>query len=246
MLINKVVGAFDPVDHHQFLVAAVDFPGTNDIEIKVIEHEDTAGAAVPIRGTNSVNIDTIGSTVDRMQAAISSFRHDLLRLDRLDQFRLERVGLGIVDIDARAAQSGDDQVATIQMRVCCRGTECAATGVPAEVMQLVPDKGQIYLVDDLAIGLGTFVEIDCQQGISFSVATIIQRGNISVCLLRGLHRHLGRRIKCGIGFQTTHDSFSFSKSWLLDGLNADLHVIRSQIKSCPSIRVRELEYTCIL
>src|SRR4030095_9057909 len=92
------------------LVASVDLPGTEDVEIEVIEHEDAAGTFAVGR-TERAHVDGVRPAMDRMGPAVSRSLHDLLGFEDPVDCRLPRIVLGVYDVDSRAAQSRHDPLA---------------------------------------------------------------------------------------------------------------------------------------
>src|SRR5215204_1659285 len=88
-----VVAEVPPEVVVQLLLAAVDLPATEHVEGVVIEHEDPTRSAA-IRRTEGTDIDAVWSAVDGVPVGIAGLRRHLLRFDRLDDLRSQRVGLG--------------------------------------------------------------------------------------------------------------------------------------------------------
>ena len=111
-----------------------------------------AARPVAVRRAEGADVDAVGSAVDGVPVGVAGLRRHLLRLDRLDDLGLGRVGLGVDDVDARGAEAGHDQVAPLDVRVRRVRAEHRGAGVPAEVVQLVAGVGHLDLADELAVG----------------------------------------------------------------------------------------------
>ena len=141
-----------------------------------------------------------------MRPAVARARRDLLGLDRLHQLRVSRVGLGIENVDARRAQPRHHQVAPLDMRMRCVGTQRGAARVPAKVMQLVAGIRHLGAPDDLRVGFRFRIEIEHAQRVMLAVARRrIEGDDVAELLARRLHRHSRRRVECLIGFPQRHE-----------------------------------------
>jgi hypothetical protein len=100
----------------ELLRSAVDFPASKRLERLVIHHEDAAWC-LAILVAERRDVDAAGAAMDGVRSRIAGLLGDLFRLDRLDQRRLARVGLGIEDVDTRGAQSRHHQIAPLHVRM---------------------------------------------------------------------------------------------------------------------------------
>ncbi len=90
--------------------------------------------------------------MDRVWPAVAGALGNRLRLNHLDDFRLSRVGLGVDDVNARGAETGNNKVAALEEGMGCVGRQASTTGVPAVVVQLIADVGQLHPAYQSAVG----------------------------------------------------------------------------------------------
>ena len=148
---HHVVPEVPPEVVGQLLRSAILLPLARDVEALVIHQEDAAGA-VAVRRAERADVDGVRAAVDGVRAAVAALRHQLVRLNRLDDLRAARVRLRVHDVHARRLQARHQQVAPLDVRVRHVRAERRAAGVPAEMVQLVADVRQIEPADNLPVG----------------------------------------------------------------------------------------------
>ncbi len=90
-------------------------------------------------------------------------------------------------MDARRTQPRDDQVAPFKVGMGSVRAQGGTARVPAEVMQFIADIREIQPVDNAAVRLGGWIDIDDQQGVAARFAVRRQSGNIRETLARRFH-----------------------------------------------------------
>src|SRR5919202_98743 len=145
---HGVVAQVPPEVIGEVLRSPLYLPGPQRIEALVI-HDEDASRPLPIGGTERAHVDALRPTVDGVGAAVARPLVQLVWLYHLDYARLSRVELGVDDVHARGAQTRDDQVAALYVRVGCVGAQRRAAGVPAKVVQLVASIRHLHTPDDL-------------------------------------------------------------------------------------------------
>jgi hypothetical protein len=68
-------------------------------------------------------------------------------------------------------------------------TKTRATGIPAEVVQLIIAAGKIRLPDESPISRGTRIEVNHPHGIALSILAGVEQSDICEAFWRGLHGH---------------------------------------------------------
>ena len=107
----------------------------------------------------------------------------LVRGDHLVHLRMPRIG-NVDDMDARRPQSGDHEESPLVPRVAM----ATAARVPAEMMELVPDKGHRQPVNHLRVRRGRGVDVDGREVIRFLPSrSDVRRGDECNLLPVGLH-----------------------------------------------------------
>src|SRR5215831_69798 len=134
-----------------------------------------------------------------MWAGVASARAHLLWLNDLDDAWLTRIGLGVDDVNPRRAQPWDNEVTPFEIRVWRIRTQGRATGIPAKVMQLIPDIWQGERMHKLPIRRRVRIQVDDPQRIRLAIS--LHRRDVGQTLCRRLHGQPGRRIKRWIGLQ---------------------------------------------
>src|SRR5882757_4096064 len=152
----------------QVLRAPVGFPGAQHVEGVVVQQGDAAGAVIPVRPAEAGQEYAVRAAVQGVRAGVAGLAAQLVGGDCPDELGLGRVRLGVVDVDVRAAQPGQQQVAALQA-VCAVVVslvhECAGAGIPTEMVQLVALGGQVGPADDLAVARRARVDIQHGQRI---------------------------------------------------------------------------------
>jgi len=108
-----------------------------------------------------------------------------------------RVGLGVVDVDARAAKPGQQQEAALQAvlaHVVALVHQGAGAGVPPEVVQLVPAGGQLGPADDLRVVRRRLVDVDDAEGVGLLTGAV-ERDNVGQLLGRRRDRLCGAAVE---------------------------------------------------
>src|SRR6188474_2256808 len=100
----------------QELIAAVDFPLTENIERLAIQHENAAWP-VAIGISERANVNRFRTAVNRVRTRIVGARENFLRLDNFDYLWFPRIGLHIDDVNTRRANTGHHQVTPFYMRM---------------------------------------------------------------------------------------------------------------------------------
>ncbi len=149
------------------------------------------GPTAAVVRPQGADVDGVRPAVDGVGPAVARAFHDLLRLDDLGDGRVPGVGLGVDDVDARAAQARHNQITPFQMRVGGIGAEGRTAGVPAEVVQLVSGVRHLQRIDDTAVARRVRIQIHHTDGIGFIVAARIQGGDVSQTFRRRLAGHAG-------------------------------------------------------
>ena len=162
----------------------------------MVEEEDAA-RAVSVRGAEPVHINALRAAMHRVRPRIAGAPDDFLGLDDLYDLGRPRIGLGVEHVNARGAQTGDDEIAPLDVRMRRVGAQRRAAGVPAEVVQFVSGLRHVDPADKLGIGRGPRVEIDDAKRIRL-VASHVQDRHVAELLRRGLHGHARRWIEGGI------------------------------------------------
>src|SRR4030095_12321670 len=187
----------------QKLIAAVDFPLTEDFECFAIEHENAA-RAIAIRISKRAYVNGFGTAVNGMRARIIRARENFFRLDDFNDFRFSRVGLRVDYMNPRGADPGHNQITPFNVWMRRVRTQRGAARVPPEMMQLIAKFRHPNLADALAVRGRLGININNQQRVVQLTAGGIQRGDERVFFRRSLHCQAWRRIKRGIRFQQWH------------------------------------------
>jgi hypothetical protein len=87
-------------------VAAVLFPGADDLEAVVVEQGDPAGAVVAVGPAQVEQEDAAGAAVDGVGPGVAGLGGQLLGGDLADQLGVVGVGLGVEHIDAEERRPG--------------------------------------------------------------------------------------------------------------------------------------------
>ena len=186
----------------QFLGAAVQFPGADGFKGVVVQQHNAAGP-VALGGAQGTDIDGVRPAVDGMGAGVAGALH-LFGLNGFDDAGPRGVGLGVQDVDAAAGEGRHHQVAPFQMGMRGGGAEGGATGVPAEVVQLVVQMGHRGFVNHLGVGRRIGVAVHHGHGVGPAGAGV-EDGHVGQPLLGGGHRQPGRGVKGGVGAPEGHD-----------------------------------------
>ena len=135
-----------------------------------------------------------------MRTTVSGAIGQLLRLDHSHNRRIVGIGLGIEHMNTRRAQTGNNQVAPLDMGMRSVGTKGRTARIPSEVMQFIADVRHIHAAHDLAVMPGTGLDIDDDQCVRLMTAICADGSHIGQCFSWRLHRQLRRSIKSWIGF----------------------------------------------
>src|SRR4030095_10112582 len=100
----------------QKLLAAIDFPLTEDFERLAIEHENAA-RALAVGVSERANVNGFRPAVNRVRTRIIRARKNFLRLDDFDDLWFPRVGVRIDDVNTRRADTWHDQVTPFDVRM---------------------------------------------------------------------------------------------------------------------------------
>jgi len=136
----------------QVLGTAVDLPAAEDVERLAVhnEHAGWAIGAILTTAAKRADVDAFRTAMDRVGPRVTGLLEHLLGLDNLMNFCLGGIGLRIHNVDTRRAESGDNQVASLEERVSGERRQCRRAGVPTEMVELVSLVGHRHRVDDLA------------------------------------------------------------------------------------------------
>src|SRR5262249_27832338 len=118
----------------QKLLAAVDFPLTENFERLAVEHEDTA-RAIAVRRAERAHVNTFRPAVNCMRTRIIRARENFFWLDDFHDFRFSRVGLRVDYMNPRGAEPRYNQVTAFDVRMWRIRAKGRAARVPSEVMQ---------------------------------------------------------------------------------------------------------------
>src|SRR6476619_3260002 len=111
----------------QKLIAAVDFPLTEDFERLAIEHENAAWP-VAIGISEGANVYGFRTAMNRVRPRIIRTRKNFLRLDDFDDLWFPRVGLRIDNVNTRRADTWPDEITPFDVRMRRIRTQRRAAG----------------------------------------------------------------------------------------------------------------------
>src|SRR5262249_27565516 len=137
---HRVVAEMPPSIVAELLRPAVDLPASERLETLVIQHEDAA-RRLAVLGAERGHVDTARAAMHGMRPRVAGLFRKLLRFDHLDDLGGAGIGLGVKNVDAGGAQTRNDQVAPLDMRVRRVGTQAGRTGIPAKMVKLVARMG---------------------------------------------------------------------------------------------------------
>ena len=123
----------------ELLCSPIDLPAPEYLEGFAV-HDEHAGrtvGAVRARAPERADVDALGAAMDRVGPRVPGLAEVFLRLNHLVQLGLRRMRVGVDDVDARRAQTGDDQEPAPEEGVAREGRKGRAAGIPAEVVELV-------------------------------------------------------------------------------------------------------------
>src|SRR5579862_5265726 len=146
----------------QLLGTAIDLPAPADLEAFAV-HDEYAGRTVrSIFSATSqrAHIDALRPAMDRVRPGVARLFENLLGLDDFVNRSLGWIGLGVHDVDTRRAQSGDEEVTSLDERMPRERRQSRGAGVPAEMVELVAFVRHDHGVDDLAIGWRARLHVD--------------------------------------------------------------------------------------
>jgi hypothetical protein len=176
-------------------VAPVLLPGADHLEGVVVDERHAARAVGAVRASEVGHEDAAGPAVHGVRAGVAGLRGQLLRLDRAHEPRAARIVLRVEDERARRAQSGDDEVAPLEVTVVVLAMALVAEGararVPAEVVYLVAGGREVGPADDLPVRAGLGIAVDDGHGVR-PLACWVERGDVRQ-LLRRRRDRVGRR-----------------------------------------------------
>ena len=134
----------------QKLIAAVDFPLTEDFERLAIEHEN---AAWPLAFgiSERANVNGFRPAVNRVRARIIGARENFLRFDDFDDLWFPRIGLRIDDVNARGADPRHNQVTPLDVRMRRVRTQRRTARIPPKMVQLIAKFWHPDLPDALTV-----------------------------------------------------------------------------------------------
>src|SRR5512132_859904 len=161
---HRVVAEMPPRIVTELLRPAIALPAAERIEALLI-HDEYAAGCFAVLVSEGCDIDAPGSAMDGMRAGIAGLFGKLRRLDHLHDFRRTRIGLGVENIDARGAQPGHDEVASLHMRMRRVRAQARRARVPAEMVEFVADLRRRHLADDLGIRRRFRIDVDDRQAV---------------------------------------------------------------------------------
>src|SRR5262249_38276594 len=187
----------------EVLRPAVHFPLTEHFEGEVVEQKDAAGSFA-IGRPERADIDAFRSAVNRVKPGVASATEDFVRFDHLDDFRIERIRLGVHYVDAGRFQSWHNQIAAFDVGMGCVGAKRRAAGVPAEMMKLVTRCRHFSSAHQLPGGGCTLRQIHYGHCVGLAVVLRVEDRYVSQLLLRRLHSQSWRWIESWIRFPLHH------------------------------------------
>src|SRR5712664_353976 len=146
----------------QGLGTTIDLPASEDIECLAVHDEDAGRpiGTVLATATESADVNAFRPAVDRVRPRVAGLFEDLLGLDNFVNPRLGRIGFCIHDINSRGPYAGDYEVAPLDERVPGEWRQRRRTGVPTEMVKLVPGVRHRHRVNDLTIGWRSGLYVD--------------------------------------------------------------------------------------
>src|SRR5262245_13850810 len=183
---HRVVAEMPPEIIGQVLWSPVYLPLSKHIERFTIEQED-ASWPTSFRRPQSADIDAFRPTMNGMGPGVAGAFHDLFRLDDFDDFGFAWIRFGIDDMNARRAQSGDNQVTPLDVRMRSVWTKRRAACVPAEVVQLIAGFGHIHLANNFAVGRRLGIYIYHHHRIGASIIVRVERRDVGQALRFSQH-----------------------------------------------------------
>ncbi len=166
----------------QVLRPPIGFPGAHHVERVVVEHGDSPRAIVATGGSEARQVNPVRPAVQGMRPGVAGFRREFFGRHGSHQFRLPGVGMGVVDVDVRRAQPGQQKVAALQAIGVMSGVgERAAARVPTEVVQLVAAGGQIGPTDHPAEASRFRVGVDDGERVRLR-AVAVERDDVGQAL----------------------------------------------------------------
>ena len=184
---HHILAEMPPEVISKLLGAAFDLPPAAEVESLVVHQEDAAWA-ITVRIAERADINAVRSAMNGVRARVTGFFRKLFRFDHFDNLRILRIRFDVEHIHAGRAQPRHDQVAAFGMGMGCVWTKAGATGVPAEMMQLIARHRHISLANDLGVAFRFGVGIDHGHRVGF-LAVRIEGDHISQVFRRCLHRH---------------------------------------------------------
>jgi hypothetical protein len=156
---RDVVPEVPPEIIGEVLRSTIDFPSPQHVKAFMVEQEDSAGSIA--RGVaERADVDRVRPTVDGVRATVAGPLEYLLRLDHAHNTRIARVGFRIENVNPRRADTWDDQIAPLDVRMGRVRAEGSAARVPSEVMKFVAHGGDFGLTYHLRVSPGRGVKVD--------------------------------------------------------------------------------------
>ncbi len=137
------------------------FPAADDLEILV--EMQIAARRLALGIAQEGNDDLGPQAMHRMRAGEISLPLDVGAVDDLVQSRRAGIGRRVHHVDVVRSDPGHQQVLARHRGVVVAG----GTGVPAHVVQLVPDPRHLEPVDHLAVGRAFGIGVDRRQIVGF-------------------------------------------------------------------------------
>src|SRR5262245_7699037 len=113
---HRVVAKMPPAVIGKLLWSAIDLPPAERLEILRVHDKDAAGR-LAVLVAERADIDAARAAMHRMRPRITGFLRELLRFDRLDEFRFFWIGLCVEDVNARGAQARHHQIPPLDVRM---------------------------------------------------------------------------------------------------------------------------------
>ena len=174
----------------QVLVAAVGLPLAGHVKGVVVQQRDAAGALLAA-AAQAGHEQPAGTAVHGVRPGVVRPLAQFLGPEHLGDHRAGRVGLGVHDIQPGGPQARHDQVPAVAVVMAAARAQGAGARVPAEVVQLVAEVGQLGEADHGAVGRGVRINIHHGHRVGL-VGRPGKRGDVGQ-LLRGRGGRVARR-----------------------------------------------------
>jgi hypothetical protein len=181
----------------QVLVAAVGLPLADHLERVVVEQRHAAGALLAV-AAEAGHEQPAGPAVHGVRPGVAGPLAELVGLEHLDDLRGRRVVLDVQHVQPGGPQPGDDQVLPAAVVVPAARAERAGAGVPAEVVQLVAEIGQLGEADHGAVAGRGRVDVDHGDRVRL-VGRAGEGGHVRELLGRRGRRVPGRAVERRVG-----------------------------------------------